>query len=191
MRRKSLSPSIIIIYFKKLINRNRDLDNMGDFVDIIGYEGLYRINMNGDVWSCKRNKLMTHSTDSRGYAYVNLKGKNHRIHQLLCIHFMSNPNNYKMIDHIDNNKLNNNLENLRWCNTYENNQNRKLGSSNTSGFKHIYKYFHKQNNKYYWVIRWRLYGKFSGFYFDINMPIEEVVKFRNEKYIEYGMKICD
>jgi hypothetical protein len=93
-------------------------------IDVIGYENLYTINTNGDVYSVKRNKYLKHFIDKDGYAYVSLskncKGKKFKLHRLLAIHFIPNPDNKPEINHIDGNKLNNELSNLEWCTSSEN-----------------------------------------------------------------------
>ena len=60
----------------------------------------------------------------RGYLQVNFwkdgKQKCMRIHRLVAQAFISNPNNLREVNHIDGNKLNNNVDNLEWCTREEN-----------------------------------------------------------------------
>ena len=95
-----------------------------EFFDIIGYENLYKINKLGQILSNKTTKILKNVLDNNGY-YVVCLGKNKKksIHRLLAINFISNPNNYNIVDHIDMNKQNNNLENLRWVNNKINSRN--------------------------------------------------------------------
>ncbi len=59
-----------------------------------------------------------------GYATVHLKpnnkGKRVTVHRLVALTFIPNPNNFACIDHLDSNKLNNNVENLEWVSQNEN-----------------------------------------------------------------------
>jgi hypothetical protein len=85
---------------------------------IIGYESRYIISNKGEVKSLKRNKLLKKEL-RRNYWSVQLyngsKFKHFSIHRLVGIHFIENPNNLPFINHIDENKLNNNANNLEWC----------------------------------------------------------------------------
>lgn len=96
--------------------------------DVIGYEGVYQINQNGDVKSLKRNtpgtlttvdKLITKQLNSKGYFVYKLsknsKSKTKSLHRLLAESFIPNENNEKVVNHKDGNPLNNNLYNLEWC----------------------------------------------------------------------------
>lgn len=91
------------------------------WVDIIGFDGLYQISNHGNVKSIRYRKtkaesILTPELTKKGYLRVSL-GKNKRftIHRLVCTHFISNPNGYEIINHIDGVKTNNVPANLEWC----------------------------------------------------------------------------
>lgn len=101
--------------------------------DIAGYEGLYQVSNYGRIKSLKRKVyagrgrmrwqygkiLSENKTNGNGYKIVSLnkegKSKNKYIHRLVAETFLKNPNNYKYINHKDQNILNNNVENLEFC----------------------------------------------------------------------------
>eukprot|EP01083_Nonionella_stella_P022006 60862_1 len=56
------------------------------------------------------------------YNYVNAP-KSSTVHRLVATHFVPNPNNYNIVDHIDGNSLNNNASNLRWVKSHSDNMN--------------------------------------------------------------------
>lgn len=57
------------------------------------------------------------------------------IHRLVALHFISNPNSKKEVDHIDRNRTNNHISNLRWCSSMENGRNKTIivGSNKYTG----------------------------------------------------------
>ena len=73
------------------------------------------------------------------------------IHRLVAIAFIQNPDDKHFIDHIDNSRTNNIIENLRWATRSENSHNRTKQCNNTSGYKGVN--FHKRKQKYQASIR--------------------------------------
>ena len=86
---------------------------------------------NGTYYSVKKRILKPNTSKHNGilYSYICFRKNCSRyfvgIHRLVAKAFIQNPNNYPEIDHIDRNGLNNNVENLRWCDrkTNMNNEN--------------------------------------------------------------------
>ena len=85
--------------------------------DIKGYEGLYKVSNFGRVKSS--TKILANRLSKRGFYIVTLskdtKGVTKTVHRLVAQAFISNPENLPQIDHKDENKLNNKVENLEWC----------------------------------------------------------------------------
>lgn len=102
------------------------------FKDIKGFEGLYQVNENGEVFSVRRNKILKPKIDKYGYYVVCLwNGKNNyrTIHRLVAQTFLKPKEGCNVVNHLDSNKLNNHVSNLEWTtvsgNTkhcYENNE---------------------------------------------------------------------
>lgn len=91
----------------------------------------YSINEFGEVKNDLTGKIKRAYTNKQnGYKYVDLYKDNKSIkrpvHRLLAEAFIPNPNNKPTIDHIDGNRLNNSLDNLRWA-TYKE-QNSRFGT---------------------------------------------------------------
>lgn len=80
-----------------------------------------------------------------GYRRIKLNGKKYQEHVLVWFyHYGKFPNEF--LDHVDGDKANNRLENLRECSQGENNRNRAIASNNTTGFRGVT--FCKQNGKF-------------------------------------------
>lgn len=65
-------------------------------------------------------KILSPRVDHNGYLFVNLYDNSHnmksiKIHRLIAQAFIDNPNKYEQVNHKDENKLNNNANNLEWC----------------------------------------------------------------------------
>jgi hypothetical protein len=112
---------------------------MEEFRKIQGYDN-YSVSNFGNVRN-DTTRLILQPIISTNYYIVNLyrdnKKKSFHIHRLVALTFIQNPENKKCVDHIDNNKLNNNVNNLRWATITENNRNKVLSSRNTSGVKGV------------------------------------------------------
>ena len=95
--------------------------------DISGYEGLYKVSNTGEIYSMRENKNLSLSKDRYGYEqiilYKNGESKTYKVHRLVALAFIPNPDpiKYPIINHKDENKANNNVENLEWCNYQYNN----------------------------------------------------------------------
>ena len=95
-------------------------------VDIKGYEGIYAITSCAKVWSYKTKRfLRTHKTVKgyeKVYLYKDNSVKHPTIHKLVATAYITNSNNLPQINHKDENKENNSVNNLEWCtNKYNSN----------------------------------------------------------------------
>lgn len=89
---------------------------------IEGFNGRYEIEDNGNIYS--NGNLMKPYVINSGYLAIKLQNKGVRthklIHRLVAEYFLDNPEGFDIIDHIDGNRLNNNVSNLRWCTQKQN-----------------------------------------------------------------------
>lgn len=92
--------------------------------DVVGYEGLYTIDIFGNIIRVKDEKEMSQQKNKFGYMNVSLskdgKQKQHKIHRLIAQAFIPNPQNKKQVNHIDGDKTHNVVWNLEWCTCKEN-----------------------------------------------------------------------
>ena len=87
--------------------------------DIAGYEGLYAVTPEGEVWSYRNECFLKPVTNRYGYMRVVLFKDNEKkmyyIHRIIAKTFLPNPENLPQVNHKDENKTNNCLQNLEWC----------------------------------------------------------------------------
>ena len=97
------------------------MTNIEEWRDIEGYEGFYQISNLGRAKSLKfgKERILKPRKERNGYLCVGLyedgKVKNHKIHRLVANAFLPNISNLSEVNHIDEDKTNNKVDNLEWC----------------------------------------------------------------------------
>ena len=111
--------------------------------DVQGYEGLCAVTDCGKVFSYKLGRYLKQRINNRGYLLINLskdgKQKTFSVHRLVAETFLEADNKRNDVDHIDGDKTNNNISNLRWATHSENMQNKRAAKGYT---------WHRQHNKW-------------------------------------------
>lgn len=145
------------------------------------YEGIYEISENGDVKRIAKTNnqygqghILKHNIIN-GYAHVQLHKsgtvKSMRVHRLVAMSFLDNPNNKPHVNHLDGYKLNNHVSNLEWCTPSENEL-------------HKHRVLHKTHRKYVLtneqinkIVKMRLDGKrLHELSYAFKVPIDTIHK---------------
>lgn len=120
--------------------------------NIDGTNGEYQVSNIGNVRSLKKNKIRQLKIFDNGYGYlrvslnINGKIKSEKVHRLVAKAFIPNPNDYPCINHIDENKYNNNVNNLEWCSySYNNCYGKRIKKVVNKTSKKVFQY-DKQGN---------------------------------------------
>lgn len=143
------------------IYKNLSLDDLPneEWRDVVGYEGLYKVSNLGRVKSLKRQSAIfyqkgtpcTYTVKEKicrqsivmGYLVVHLSKNNIKeqckVHRLVAIAYIENKHNLPQVNHLDENKLNNMLDNLEWCTSKQNNnhgtRNKRLSETQRNDVK--------------------------------------------------------
>ena len=111
----------------------------------------YEVSNFGNVRNATARRILKPGNNGHGYSHVVLcecgKRKTITVHKLVAQEWLQNPDGKLCIDHIDSNRANNHVENLRYATSSENNRDAKKTASKTSS---VYKgvYLHKLSNKW-------------------------------------------
>lgn len=135
----------------------------------------------GELYRKKSGKKVG-IVNKRGYKIIIIKYKEYHAHKLIFI--MHKGYSPKEIDHIDGNKINNCIENLREVTHSQNMHNRKINSNNTSGIKGVY--FDKRTSK--WRCQVALNNKvhYVGSFLNIEDAKIAVQTYRKKLHKEYA-----
>lgn len=124
---------------------------------IKGFEGIYSVSNLGDIRHEKTEKktgtgnyarqqhILKQRKNNKGYMLVDLYKENKRyqmlVHRVVAMAFLDNPNNYSVVNHKDENPLNNKVVNLEWCSQKYNmnygNVGKKIGKANSKAVKQV------------------------------------------------------
>lgn len=156
--------------------------------DIDGFEGIYQVSNFGNVKSLKRKKIRTdgrivtigecilkYRVAKNGYALVCLNKKNYLVHRLVAKSFLVLNKEKKDVNHIDSNRINNNINNLEWVTKSENIQH----AIKKNRFRRVYGVNHwnsvkvVQKNKQNEIIK--VWDSFSDIKRNLNLDIKSLV----------------
>ena len=110
------------------------------------------------------------------------------LHRLIALTFIPNPDKKPFIDHIDRNRLNNRIDNLRWVTPFENSGNRGKDRTNKTGYKNIS--INKNGNYRIEIVR-NGNRLFSRQFSKNKYSLDYVLNIRNEKYRDFDIEVTD
>jgi hypothetical protein len=99
----------------------------------------YHIKENGEVWGIRKNRcyLVNGCITNKGYRSYTINGKSIEGHRLVAEKYLSNPNNYPQVDHINRVRHDNRVKNLRWVTRQQNCDNRIFGGTEQQAIDYL------------------------------------------------------
>lgn len=110
-----------------------------------GFEGKYQVSSCGRIRNIQTGRILKQYINNKGYFTIVLlkdgKEKNKRISRMVAEVFIENPLNLPCVNHKDENRLNNNVSNLEWCDyKYNNNYGNRIEKQRSKLHKKIGQY---------------------------------------------------
>ena len=111
-------------------------ESINAFIDLIDFENDYEIKTTYpyEIRNKRTGKILKESINGVGYYQVRLNGMTYYKHRLIAKQFILNPNNYPCVDHINHQRIDNHISNLRWCSISDNSKNK----SNHNGVNYVF-----------------------------------------------------
>jgi hypothetical protein len=158
----------------------------------------YAVSPEGEVLDLRTKKLMKQypNKDAGDYLQVSLINENgyksFRVHRLVGETFLPNPDNLPELDHIDRNRQNNNVENLRWVSHSDNQINKLFTTSKYPKCIHLEDVKTKKNPNPSWRIMIRnIKCKYSKRFQYADYTLEQIIEIRNEVFRQHNIPIID
>lgn len=130
------------------------------------------------IGEVKKNGIIRKGWNKEGYRMVGDNGNKYRVHRLVALAFIPNPNNYPEIDHINGIRDDNRIENLRWTTHQQNLMNVGIRTNNTTGIIGVC--WSKRYNKW----KAQLTYKYKHYNIGLYETIEEATEARRLKQQE-------
>lgn len=110
------------IYFDKVVLNSFDekLLEIGEVVKPFVYDDRYLVTNYGRVWSNIKCNWLKQTNNPNGYLYCNIGGNSMSVHRAAALTFIPNPSGFVEVNHKDENKHNNCVDNLEWISRQDN-----------------------------------------------------------------------